>query len=144
MFFFFYDQISFSLSCTCLMGTFFLKKLDIIGFVRFSQKFFFNRQSSKFHSSNSFSSKGKGNLVTIVIGSLTAWISVTTINWQAQANFYFKRCLPEVCGKIYCSMLAYALQAFPVYANKISYLMAYTTVFLLCTSNNNKRFTKYF
>ena len=97
-----------SFSFTCLMGTFFKKT----GYNPICKVFtvFFNRQSSKFHSSrNSFSSKGKGNLVTIVIGSLTAWISVATINWPAQANFYFKRCLLEVCGKIYCSMLAYAL-----------------------------------
>ena len=50
---------------------------------------FFNPQNSTFHSSNSFSSKGKGNLVTAVVGSLNAWISVVTINWSAQAKFLF-------------------------------------------------------
>ena len=38
--------------------------------------------------------------------------------------------LPDVSGKIYCSTLAYALQAFPVQSNKISYHMEYATIFL--------------
>ena len=57
-----------------------LKRLNIIWFVKFSQKF---------HSSNSFSSKGEGNLVTIIAGSLTVWIGVVTINRLAQAKFLF-------------------------------------------------------
>ena len=50
---------------------------------------FFNRQKSTFHSSNSFSSKGKEYLVTIVVGSLTAEIGVVMINLPAQANALF-------------------------------------------------------
>ena len=57
-----------------------LKRLNIIWFVKFSQKF---------HSSNSFSSKGEGNLVTIIAGRLTVWIVVVTINRLAQAKFLF-------------------------------------------------------
>ena len=57
-----------------------LKRLNIIWFVKFSQKF---------HSSNSFSSKGEGNLVTTIAGSLTVWIGVVTINRLAQAKFLF-------------------------------------------------------
>ena len=38
--------------------------------------------------------------------------------------------LSHVRGKIYCSTLAYALEAFPVCANKVSYHMAYATIFL--------------
>ena len=47
-----------------------------------------NCQNSTFHSSNLFSSKGEGNLVTIMVGGLT-WIGVVTINWPAQAKFLF-------------------------------------------------------
>ena len=47
--------------------------------------------------------------------------------------------LPDVHGNIYCSTLAYTLLVFPVYANKISYHMTYTTIFLKCTSNDNKK-----
>ena len=36
-----------------------------------------------------FWSKGEGNLVTIMVGSLTTWISVVTINWLAQTKFLF-------------------------------------------------------
>ena len=51
MFFFFYNQISFpfSFSCLCLMHT--LKRQNIIEFVRFSRKFFIS-QNSTFRSSN--------------------------------------------------------------------------------------------
>ena len=51
MFFFFYNQISFpfSFSCLCLMRT--LKRQNIIEFVRFSRKFFIS-QNSTFRSSN--------------------------------------------------------------------------------------------
>ena len=38
--------------------------------------FFFD----KFHSSNSFWSKRKCNLVTVMVGSLTAWVGVVMIN----------------------------------------------------------------
>ena len=81
MLFFFYNQISlsFSFSHMCLMGTF--KKMNIVEFVKFSQQKFFNRQNFTFHSfSSSFSSKGEGNLVTLMVVSLTAWIGGITIN----------------------------------------------------------------
>ena len=32
---------------------------------------------------------GKGNLATIVVGSMTAWIGVVMINLAAQAKFLF-------------------------------------------------------
>ena len=64
------------------------KKTNIIQFVKFSKTFF---QSPEFdiYNSTSFSSKGEGNLVTVVVGSLTAWISVVTINRLAQAKLLF-------------------------------------------------------
>ena len=59
-----------------------LKRLNVIRFVRFSQKFFW---SSEFHTTVL-----ERNLATVVAGSLTDWISVVTINWPAQAKFLFK------------------------------------------------------
>ena len=75
MFFFFYNQISFSFSfsCTYLVGTFKKTKYNLICKV-FTEVFLIARIP------NSFLSKGKGNLVTVVIGSLTAWISVVMTN----------------------------------------------------------------
>ena len=86
MFFFFYNQISLTLSfsCTCLIGT--LKKTEYNLICKVFRGFF-NRQNSTFNSSDSFFSKEKGNLVTIVVGSFTAWIGVVTKNWLAQAKF---------------------------------------------------------
>ena len=40
--------------------------------------------------SNSFSSKWEDNPVTVMVGSLTTWIGVVTINWLAQAKFLFQ------------------------------------------------------
>ena len=39
---------------------------------------------------NSFSTQGEDNLVTFVVGSLTAWIGAVKINWPAQAKFLFQ------------------------------------------------------
>ena len=61
------------------MGTF--KKTDYTPICKVFPEVFFYRQNSTFHSSHSFSSKGQGNLVTAVVGSLTACINVATINW---------------------------------------------------------------
>ena len=49
----------------------------------------FSQNTSDGCFSNSFSSKGEDNLVIVVVGSLTAWIGVVTINWLAQAKFSF-------------------------------------------------------
>ena len=89
MFFYFYNQISFSFSFsrTCLMGTF--KKTECNPICKVFTKVF-SVLRIPYHSSNSFSSKGERNLATVVAGSLTDWISVVTINWPAQAKFLFK------------------------------------------------------
>ena len=79
MFFFFYNQISFSFSFsrTCLMGTF--KKTECNPICKVFIKVF-SVLRIPYHSSNSFSSKAERNYATVVAGSLTAWISVVTIN----------------------------------------------------------------
>ena len=60
------------------MGTF--KKTDYTPICEvFPEVFFIARILHS--SSHSFSSKGQGNLVTAVVGSLTACINVATINW---------------------------------------------------------------
>ena len=41
---------------------------------------FFNHQNFTFQSYNSFGQRKKGNLATVVVGSLSAWIDVVTIN----------------------------------------------------------------
>ena len=79
-------SFSFTIKCTCLMGT--SKKTEYNSICKVFTEVFFNRQNSTFHSSNSFSSKGKSNLVTVVVGSLTSWTGVVTIIWPAQAKFY--------------------------------------------------------
>ena len=62
------------------MGTFKKTEYNPISKV-FTEVFFtFNRQNSTLHSSNSFSLKGKGNLVTPKVGSLTGWIGAVTLN----------------------------------------------------------------
>ena len=51
---------------------------------------FFNHQNSTFHHSNSYSPKGKDNLVTVLVVSLTTWIDVVTINSPTQGKFSFQ------------------------------------------------------
>ena len=112
MLFFFHNQIyfPFSFSCTFLIGT--LKKTEYNSIHKVFASFF-NRHNSTFHSSNSFSSKGEGNLVNIVVGSLAAWIGVVTINWPAQANFFQvlqKQPLKYVWQNSYQDLWSYTLR----------------------------------
>ena len=81
MFFFFYKQISFplSFSCTCLVDTF--KKTECSLICKVFTEVFFNCQNSTFYSSNLFPSKRQGNLVAVVVGSLTAWVGNIFVNF---------------------------------------------------------------
>ena len=85
MLFFFYDQISFCFSCACLLGTLKMTENNLTCIV--FHRSFFNCQNSTCHSSDSFWSKGQDNLVTGVVGSVTAWIGVVTIPTQAKFLF---------------------------------------------------------
>ena len=57
---------------------------------------------------------------TTLIGNLGATNGVCHINAYAKEKNY----LPDICRIIFCSMLAYILEACPVYTNKITYHMA--------------------
>ena len=77
---------SFSFSWTCLMVTF--KKTEYSPICQVFTEFLLITRIR--HSTvNPFSSKREGNLLIIVVGSLTAWIGVITINGQAQPKFLF-------------------------------------------------------
>ena len=84
MLFFFYNQISFSFSCTCFMGLF--KKTEYNLIVNFSQTFF-SHQNSAFHSSNSFWS---------VFILSTGFLFLTLLNENKET---YENLLPTSVGK---------------------------------------------
>lgn len=78
---------------------------------------------------------------TTLIGNLGATSDVCHIHAYAKEKNY----LPDICRIIFCSMLAYILEAFPVYANKITYHMANNllNVFFFCVKSVQKQYLNF-
>ena len=83
IFFFFYDQISFS--CTCLMDTF--KKTEYNPICKIFLEVFLVARIPHPTVLIHFCQREKA--ILWLLSSLTAWISVVMINWLAQAKFLF-------------------------------------------------------